>query len=113
MVAGDRITTRDPHCKPDLAKLLHLRCTIIQSYFGSLVEGVIPKLNQYRLVAGFSFFQDHCEAATTKTEALLDLACNRNLGAVSGHAEALAINPHASSSVINLKNTIAQGAEGV
>src|SRR6185503_20027429 len=42
-----------------------------------------------RLIARFSFFQNHCEAASAEAEAYLNPACDVNLGAISGHPEAL------------------------
>lgn len=65
------------------------------------------------LMSCFGFLQDDSKAAATEIEALLDSACDGYFGAVSGDAEALAINPHAPGAVIDLENAVPHGSKRV
>src|ERR1051325_8476462 len=56
-------------------------------------------------MAPFRLAQYSGKITTTEAEPLLQLAPYSNLRAVTRHAVALAVHPHASGSIVDLKNT--------
>ena len=55
--------------------------------------------------------QNNSETAATYGKTLFNPTGDYDLAAIAGNPEILAVNPHASASVINLEKAIAQGAE--
>ena len=56
--------------------------------------------------------QNDPETAAAKSKTLLNATGNYNLAAIAGHAESLAVHPHATASVVHLKKAVAQCAKG-
>lgn len=61
----------------------------------------------------FSLAQNHAKIAPAKGKTLFDASDNADLVAIAGHAEILAVYPHAPRAIVNLKDAIAQGAKRV
>lgn len=65
------------------------------------------------LMSRSGFLHYNSEAACTEAEALLDASGHSHFAAIPRNAIALAHDPHASRTVINLKKSIAQGTERI
>jgi hypothetical protein len=65
------------------------------------------------LMMGFGLPQNNPKTPPGKGKTLLNATDNLYLAAIAWHAEILAVDPHASCTVINLKNSVAQSAKRV